>query len=399
MGDFRIQWVTKLIPSSTASVNALSGTDFDAIIDVSKALLIPGCCPMTTASCARESGGMNNSLLSTTASASIIDANTITFTDGDATIARTNRCGIWLLEYLGRAGGPNEIAMRGAFDITIASGSLTADSTAIAGISSLAKCIPFATARGTNNGSVFGAHFPIIDILNTGTDNVVRATRKSTLGDMTIRGYVAEFGSAWGVQKIARTFVAEDANETAALTAVNLSNTFTFTTMRHTQSNRSDGQYFVVWLDSTTTLGHRLGFIEAADKQNTITWVITHPDLIVARYSNGAFSTPAGTDDIASDGLNALQTVDVAVSAVKGFSTDQAMVIAYLGSNSTITTACPASLWMSWLTSETNVRHQRSTNSGGTESVTQVLDFSNITSLPPQIAAARRPGVNPLIRM
>lgn len=378
MSDFTVQLVSATIASSTTSATVSSPSGFTEVGDMDRAFFLPATYPAHSAGWGRTTGTLNNSLLNTSADASLSAIDDVVFNDGDSTIARTNACQVWLLEYVGPDGGPNEVIVRapsGAneFTITIAGGSTTADSAAIVGITSFAKCVPIAFAYAAGNTNVYNTHLISVDLVNTGGSTyVVRATRTGTTGAVTIRGRVLEFkGANWGVQRVSHSFSAGNTNEDETVTTADPTHSFVISTLAVNSTNQPAQATYYVYLSSSTNLRHRL-HSKASGTITAISYVITNPLLTVAKYG-----TPDGTADFTGAGSGA-ETHNVTVTAVSGLT--QAMVIGQAGSQSTANTAAPCLYAAFDLSSTTNVRIRKSEALGDYEYVLYVLDWSGVVS-------------------
>jgi len=372
MGDFRTQFVTKVLPTNAGTAVAQAPADWTALANFDRAFLMPACAPSTTAGIGRTSGTLSNTLLQITADAAIDDIDSITFSEGfNAGIVRDNRAGAWLTEYLGPPSGPSAIISRGDFTITLGSGVTTADSAAIADISDFAKCAVRGTAKCDHNSNDYRSHIPEIDLVDTGTTYVVRVTRSIASGTMTVRARVIECtGSLWGVQKVIHTFVASNTDEDETVTAADPAHTLILSTMRATGTTPAQQGYFV-YLANGTTLRHRIK-TKPSTSPRTVSFLLTHPLLSVARYG-----TPDGTSDFTATGSSP-ESFSVTITAVPDLT--QALVWGHVAVDTTDTANIPCALAMFDFTDTTHGRIRRSQSFGNFEAVLHVADFSQIVS-------------------
>jgi hypothetical protein len=382
MGDFRTQFISKTIPSTGGvgtlnSITAQAPADFTALDDINAGCLITAC-TQNTAGIGFTTGTFNNGLCQVNAAADFDDADSITFQSGYlAAIGRTDLCGVQLLEYTGPGNGINAMVVRADLNITLGAGVTTIDSAAISGIVTLGKCVPFGQCFCDANTGEYRAELAKWDVINNGTNNVVRVTRALGTGSMTVRVRVVEFvGVNWSVQKVSHTFAASATNEDAAISAVVLANTFTYSTFEPTGGQTQAEINYFVWLSSTTNLRHRVT-TKSGTAQSCITWVISNPQLNVATYG-----TIDGTAEYTAAGGNP-DTVNITITAVPDIL--QTLVLGYAGSSSTGTTSVTSGWWLHDLTTTTNLRMRRSgsataANRGDTEWFMQVIDFSGVAS-------------------
>lgn len=373
MADFQIQFLESIIPGSDADLD-VGSPPLIGLNNFDKTFLVPASYPHTTAGNGRASGGaQDDTLANVCTEAQLLDIDTVRFTDSTASSSFNNLVGCHVVEYRGPNGGPNEVIVRAVK--VFSSTAQSFDSSAISGISDINKCVPFTFLRSGINNQTVGEHFAAVEIVNDGTNNVVRVTKQAAAGNtLFVTCYVVEFvGSNWTVQKVDHTFAGAGANEDVAISSVgNVADAFIYTIPKLTNS-RPDRSTFYAWLSSTTNLRHWLAATTGTNPR-VISWVISNPQLNVAVYG----ANPDGTSDLAATG-SAPETRDITVTAVPDFQ-NQTMVLGYAGSLHNTAINVPSIVTMMNMTSSTNLRLRRSISNGGTEYKIQVIDFSGLLS-------------------
>lgn len=371
MSDFNVSFVEGIIPGSDADVD-VGSPPMVGVVDFAKTFLVPASYPHITGGNGRATGGaQDDTFANVMTEAFLVDFDTLRFTDSTAVSSFNNLVGCHVVQYLGAAGGPNEVIVRAVKQFS--STAQTFDSTAIAGIGNLAKCVPFAFVRGTLNNQTISEATARVEVVNDGVNDVVRVTKQAVGGNtMFVTVYVVEFvGANWTVQKVDHTFTAAAVNENVAISSVgNVANAFVYSTPMLTNS-RPDRATFYAWLSSATQLRHWLAATTGTNPR-VISYVVSHPNLNVAVYG----ADPDGTADLAAVGA-APETRDITISAVPDFA-EQTMVLGYAGSLHNTAINVPSIVTMMNLTSATNLRLRRSISNGGTEYKIQVIDFSAI---------------------
>lgn len=364
MSDFTIAFREGVIPGNDFDVDVSVATS-----DVTKAFLIPSMYPQQSAGVGRASGGASNDTLSNAlATANLIDADTITFTDGDNSSSHNNLVGCHLVEYTGPAGGANEVVVRA---IKVFSGTAAQfDSTAIAGIADINKCVPFVFVGGTLNSGAWTSHAGTAQVVNDGVNNVVRINKTNGTNTLNVVAYVVEFvGSNWTVQKITHNYAASNTDENEVISAVTLAKTFIYNTWKPSQNLPRDATH-LVWLSSTTQLRHRVrGSVSGTPV--SISYVISNPQLNVQVIG----ADPDGTEDLAATGTSP-EVRDLTITEVPNI--NQCIVLGFAGSYVNAAQNRPSVCTLFNLTSGTNLQLRRSVSDGGTEYKIQIIDFTNV---------------------
>lgn len=370
MSVIRTKFVSKTIAASTATANAEAPADFVNIDDIRNAFVVSAVSTGNTAGVGRTTGTLNNSLLGVTATAQVVDTDTIQFNDGETSIARTNLCGAWLLEYTG-AGGANEIVAHTPITTTIADTTATNDSTAISGITTLADVVPFTTARSNRNSAEPNNHLVRAEMVSS-SGNKVRVTTGSNSGVKTALTHPTEFkGSNWGNQAITHTFSSADANEDETISAVVLENSWVYWTIENdgTQSVQHNAW---VWLHDSTTLRFRIDGLTGTTKITA--YVISNPQVTVTRYPQSAGSfVPPDTSTPYTEGVTAYPLL----TTIPEVDLDSTIVLANMGSDTAASTNSPAGLWLTDFQDPTTIRSRRSESSGNTRYYYQVIEFAD----------------------
>lgn len=369
MSDFKVQFVEGLIPTLTATVDVNAPT-FTAVADFNKSFIVPAN-PYNGCGIGHTTGSLTNTLANHMGLVKLLDIDTVRFDDNDSINGRNNLCGGFVVEYLGPSGGVNEVIVRAVLDLSGTAG--TFDSAPIAGIGNIAKCVPFVTMGSNLNSSASNAHTAKVEVVNNGTDNVVRVTKGNTVDTLFLRVYVVEFvGSNWTIQKVSHTFAASNVDEDDVINAVTLANSWVYSTYRGASGTCAQNLFYV-YLSDTTHLRHRV-LVRVSASHQTISYVISNPQMTVTVYGNN----PDGTDDLAAGG-SFPETRNIAISAIPNINT--ALITAHMGSSQAASTNLPAILSMLNFTSTTNIQVRRSDNNGGTEYKIQVVDFDAVIGL------------------
>jgi hypothetical protein len=190
--DFKIQHLQFDVPGAGLTITA--PTNFTAVNNVNKAFIIVS---NNRRNGAGPSGaGTNIEARGMSCSVYFSNANTIVFSRGaGATI--TTRVNIMIVEYIGSAGGPNEIIVRHRGSVSPAAGTASqplAMSTTPADIN---KCIPFYSVQTSDTSTGAAANTLMLNCSGTNTLNYHRGGAANTV---TARVEVVEFtGSNWSV--------------------------------------------------------------------------------------------------------------------------------------------------------------------------------------------------------
>lgn len=366
MSDFSCQFVEGLVPTLTATLDV----DGPGVTNFAKAFIIPAVAGLNSAGIGPENTVPSDSFGNAQATAQLTDLDTVHFDDFN-TNANNNRVGAWLLEYLGPAGGVNEVIVR---DVKVFSGTAgTFESSAIAGITNINKCVPFATYVGVINNGSYQAHSAQIEIVNNGVNNVVRVTKVDATQTLQLVVYVVEFvGTNWTVQKVSHTFTAANTNQDEAIASVgNIANAFVYSTWKAT-GNQCAQNLFYVWLTSPTNLRHRLHAITGSPV--AVSYVISNPQLSVEVVG----ADPDGVMDLTA-GASAPEERSVNCTAVPNLGT--AIALAHMGSNvAAISDRAGGQTLVNFLDNDT-IRLRRSINAGDTEYKIQVIKFDAVVGL------------------
>lgn len=379
MSDFKVQFVSGVIPSATATVDVNSPA-FAAVADFDKSFMIPST-NMNGAGVGNTTGSVIGTLANKLGLAKLIDIDTVRFDDLDTANARDDLCGAQLVEYIGPTGGPNEVIVRAVQDFT--GTALTFDGPAIAGIVTLAKVVPFIFIGSNLNSNATQSHTAHAEVVFDGVNNVVRMTKGEAVATLSVRVYVVEFvGSNWSVQKVTHAFAVSDTNEDDVISAVTLANSWVYSTYKGANGTNAQNLWYV-WLFNTTTLRHRVKV--RVNGQTTKSYVISNPQMTVAVYG----ADPDGVSDLVAGG-SVPETRNITITAIPDLSA--ALVSCHMGSDAAVTNG--GMVTMVDLNSTTNVRVRRSENSGDTEYKIQVVDLSQAIGLSVDSIDTITDGVN-----
>lgn len=369
MSDFSIKFVEGVIPGLDVNQDVLVTT----VDQFTNAFLIPACSPQQTAGIGRATGGaMNDTLANAQATAQLVDVDTLTFTDGDASSSFDNLVGCHVVEYIGGVGGPNEVKVRAVQSFNGTASQF--DGPTINGIVDVTKAVAFVFEQGNLNSGAWTSHAGTAQIVDTGGGvYVVRINKSNGTNTLNVVAYIVEFtGSNWTVQKVAHTFAASNTNEDATISSVgNVANAFVYTTFQP-KSTGADDMLHYVWLTSTTNLRHRL-FGSVTSGPTSYSYVISNPQLNVTVYG----ADPDGTSDLAASGSSP-ETRNITITAVPD--KNQVVVLGFSGSDNVANTNRPGALVLYDLTTTTNLRLRRSISDGATEYKIQIIDFSGLIS-------------------
>lgn len=378
MPDFRVQFLEGVVPGSTQTLD-ISTPPLMGIDNFANVFLIPAAYPHITAGVGRASGGATaDALPNTLATVEITAIDNAHFDDNSAASVQNTLVGTHVIEYIGPANGPNEVKVRAVKVFSGSAGSF--DSTAISGITSLSKCVPFSFMVGNLNSGAWSAHSAQVEVVNDGTNNVVRVTKSNTTDTLNLVVYVVEFtGSNWTVQKVAHTFSAAATNEDDTISSVtNVNQAFVYSTPFFTGAQPKHNLYYA-WLSSTTNLRQWIAALSGATK--TVSYVIRNPQQVVTVIG----ADPDGTADLNATG-SAPETRNLTISSQPNW--QSMLVLGFAGSDYTTVGDRPGVCTLFNLTSSTNLQLRRTVTTGNTEYKIQLIDWtglagSEITSVDP----------------
>ena len=322
--------------------------------------------------------------------AELINTTTVRFTRQAATTNESCACKVFVVEYIGTAGGPNEFIVRHRETVQMGSGGSSKNSSAISGISSLAKCVPFGSVRANTSGLTVPQVFCELNVEFSSPNNVCIARRSSTgAGQPYISMEVVEFtGSNWEIQQIAEiTPSADDTSDNTTITAVPaLTAAWIHRFVKpHSSGNAPDDITGYAYLSSTTNLVTRMKDTGSASRLRV--FVIANAEMTVQTQG-----TLDGTDDWTAGSSPQTQNLTItAVDLTASIPSIQA------GSSGTASTDHPAAHWRADFASTTSFEAFRGKSTGGSEYIAQAIQF------PATAAAATTPVsitsvTSPLVR-
>lgn len=190
--DFKIQHLQFDVPGSGLTITAPS--NFLGVSDINKAFIIIS---NNRRNGAGPEGNQNTvEARGISCSAYFSNSNTIIFSRGaGATI--TTRVNIMIVEYIGAAGGPNEIIVRHRGPISPAAGTTVQSQTMSTTPANINKCIPFYSVQTTDTQN--GGAANTLMLYCSGT-NILNYHRGGAANTVSARVEVVEFtGSNWSV--------------------------------------------------------------------------------------------------------------------------------------------------------------------------------------------------------
>jgi hypothetical protein len=197
-----------------------------------------------------------------------------------------------IVEYIGPAGGDNEMVVRGQSTTTFGTTNLSATSTTVSGVNDDNDVVAFITGvgssqAGTNYSSMFSTS------LWSGTSSAAVFQREATGDTVTVSWAVVEFtGKNWKVQRKEHNYTASGTWETETINAVNDLTKAFIHTQKRTPSSGLDEMGHEIYLSGVNELSFWLE--NGATSPNThysVVWVIENTQsngvpMVVTR-SNG----------------------------------------------------------------------------------------------------------------
>jgi hypothetical protein len=309
--DFRVQVVDVTIPEGAATISTSSFTEVDperTIVLLSGVLQsaigyeaeVDQAPDRTFAAVRLEEEG---SILSAQRA---IAADTSTFMK------------VLLIEYIGPAGGPNEILVRDRYELTMADGVFTAASGVISTVNDLTDAVVFSSGSFVDQSD---------SILYQGGDAIayldesgaVQLERGSSEANAVFTGQVVEFtGDQWTVQQgLSVPGDYPEGSEVAIDSVGTVSNAWTYFTWK-TENPFLDERGHWVYLEDPETLV--VTEHPNADGEKAVYWsVIQNPQLYVQQSQ--AFEDFGGLYDVIIGGFSPLRSVKRGFAWVTGFTT------------------------------------------------------------------------------
>lgn len=290
--DFYIQRGVTTISGTSATLTA--GTQYETPLAASRAFIRITNTNNTGAGSVSNTGNADDTTVYVSIPSSITSSVVLTrpaAATGDTEVA-------WeIIEYIGGAGGNNEIIVREQSALTYGSGNTTVNTSAVSGIVDDNDVAVFITGQAnpdTNKGYPLGLSTAA---WNAGSDTAT-FTRGAS-GNAAIVSYaVVEFtGNNWQVQRSSHTYSAAGTTETEAITAVNsLSKTFLHAQKRVGSGLNNHADFgHRVWLSSIGLVSYELESGASTPASHTsVAWVIentqTVGDTMIVTRSNATQS-------------------------------------------------------------------------------------------------------------
>jgi len=363
--EFKVKCVETTIGSGQVDAPLSAPGDYDLISDVTRCMLLPAGSWHHTVGTGWQSGTFTTAFRNHFVSAELADDGSITCTRG---FAGTDTVGASfnLIEYIGPHGGPNEFIRRHHQTVTLAAATTTIDSSSIAGVSIFADLVPVVFIRSDANTND-ARHVSVkVDVINTGGVYTVRLTRTGNSGNVTAVVYVYEMtGSNWTVQRIGASITVANTKQDQTLTSVTAATAFVLRTFQESQSPGGPAYTSpLVWVSGTTTLSARA---PAINSTSYVAYVISNPSMSVQ-----LLAAPDGTNDWTAGGGSAAQSQPLSFSSID---TTRSCIVGQAGSDDTTAADHTSELWAFKATSDTAGTARRGRSFGGTEHVTQVIQF------------------------
>jgi biopolymer transport protein TolQ len=184
-------------------------------------------------------------------------ANEIVFTRTSASSGDAATVHWEIVEYVGANGGDNEFIVRGRGITTYGVSANTATTSAISGVVSDAKMLPWVTGLGGGFNTIYDGNTRLT--WNAG-DDTIALTRDRQTGSIaaSVSWAAVEWtGSNWSAQVVARTVAVGDAGTTIALGISDVGSTsraFLHVQYAGPQSQRLASQSLRVWLSASDTV-------------------------------------------------------------------------------------------------------------------------------------------------
>lgn len=219
----------------------------------------------------------------------------ITFQRVAAGAVASTRIAWEIVEYIGPAGGDNEMKVRQQQAVTYGAASTTATGTAVSGVTDNTKVAVFIT--GAWNPDVAATNYDSMLATSDWSTTTQSAffVRGTSGADAVILSYaVVEFtGANWKIQRVAHTY-SSTSTETQSITAVNsISRTFLHVQKRISSLLNSHANFgHEVWLSSVGAVSFQLDTMASTSANHTsVAWVIentqTKGSAMIVTRSNG----------------------------------------------------------------------------------------------------------------
>lgn len=290
-----------------------------------------------------------------------------------------------VVEYVAHTGGPHEFVVRQRADVTLASPTTSADTTAVT-VGSVADCVPilggFTSTDTGRNWSYAAIETSIID--QGGSTASVRCQRGGTTATTVAHVQLVEFvGSAWTVEEVLHTFTQSGIDNTQTLTSATAAWSTKFVLSTHYQPNTSDGLDESGWTCRAGSTATEVRFQLRPGAGNPTTHRVAAYVVQNSSMSVQHDDSITGTALALPTGAASPQTETYAITPVTDLS--QAFMVATAdcaGSG----TAYPRFAWQYRLTAIALAEVWRSRHGQGGEIALQIVDLSGCATTTMQIA-------------
>lgn len=275
--DFKVQRGVTTIPASSTTATITAGTDYTAPSSSSKAFIRITNTSYTGAGRDTGGGNMNANNVTTRINDPSNITTSITFTRSGTT--NNTRIAWEIIEYIGTAGGPNEIIVRDSGTSTFTTTGTTVDTSTISGVSDPTDVVVFVTGYNNPDTGTTDYNTGLVTSEYVSASNVGRFTRGEASGDAVVVSWaIVEFtGSNWKIQRVEHNYSAAGSTQTETITPVNdLSRAFIYAQKRSGTGLQGLDEYgHEVWLSSTSQVSFLLqsGSSTPSD-QYSVAWIV-----------------------------------------------------------------------------------------------------------------------------
>jgi hypothetical protein len=319
--DFRVQRGTSLITAGTVTITA--GVDYVAPA-ASTSAFIRITNTQHTGAGANTAGATQNADDATAYITNPWNIRTsITFQRQTVAPAGNTRFAWEIVEYVGPAGGDNEMIVRQQQVMTYGTASTSASGTPVTGISNHSDVAVFIT--GVWNPDTIATNYDSMLTTATWSSTTNRAGfNRGTTGTDAVRvSYaVLEFtGANWRVQRVEHAYTATGTIETESISPVNsTSRAFLHTQKRILSAQNSHANFgHEVWLSSVGAVSFQLDpHASSSANHRSVAWVIenmqTTGDAMIVTRSNG--TQTGGTAPFASSTNIGKTLTDISIASI-----------------------------------------------------------------------------------
>lgn len=320
--DFKVQRGSSVVATTTVTIRA--GTDYEAPASSSRAFIRITNSHNTGAGRTAAGGNQNADDLSVYITNPQNLLTSVTFARFGA--ANNSRVDWEIVEYIGEAGGDNEIIVRQQGEVRYGTTDTSTSTPSISGIIDDADVVVFITGAFSPDTALSDYEALQSTASWASSTDVATFTRGVSGSDAVRLSYaVVEFvGVNWEVQRVEYTYSDTAGNiETVNIDPVNsLSRAFIHTQKRMTNGLQSMADFgHEVWLSSIGVLSLRLDSLASTPSGHTsVVWIVENTQLTLGAMEvhriNG--STSAGTEPLALSVDIGATLADMANSSISG---------------------------------------------------------------------------------